>query len=134
MSYRTLDEYFVPGPLRNAVVDTLDAYEQNCENGKKELLEATARVNERFRSDIGRIDREGPLSSDGELLVYSIPKQEWDNLCDEIKVYAKARSWTQRIQVHAANRVAQRDSYTSLRWVRAHYDPEDRCAVVVEHP
>lgn len=125
----------LPGPLRNAVSDTLDSYDPSRSGpGRKELEVAVARVHAKFRTNINDIAHSGPIAYDGELLVYTVPCAEWQDLCDDIKVYAQARTWTEHVHEHCADRIARSDPYVSLHRVRARYTDDDRYPVVVAHP
>lgn len=134
-SGKALDDHGIPPTLDRAVVDTLDAYDQDCgRKGRDELREAVARIQHYFRSNIADIDHSGPHSAADGLLVYSIPRAEWGDMCTEKAVFAKAESWSALVFEHAADRTARNDDYVALDRVRAHYDSEDRYPIVAEHP
>jgi len=134
-SGKALSDHGIPSTLDRAVVDTLDAYDQNCgRRGRDDLREAVARIHHHFRSNITDIEHRGPHAAADGLLVYSIPSAEWSDICTENEVFAKAESGSARVYIHCADRVAQHDDYVSLEYVRAHYDSDDRHPIVAEHP
>ncbi len=130
-----IDTHGMPNLLRTAVVDTLDAYDQDCgRRGRDHLTEAVARTHYAFRRDYPKIEKDGPHAAANGLLVYSVPIEEWSNLAQEMEVWAKAESWSRRVHVHCADRVARSDSHVTIDNVRSHYETEDRQPIVVEHP
>jgi hypothetical protein len=130
-----LNTHGIPDPLRTAVVDTLDAYNQDCgRRGRDHLTEAVARTHYAFRCDYATIEKEGPHAAANGLLVYSIPTEEWSNLAQGMEVWEKAESWSRRVHVHCSDRVARSDPHVTIDNIRSHYDTEDRQPVVVEYP
>lgn len=134
-SGKALSDHGIPSALDQAVVDTLNAYDQDCgRKGCDELREACARIHHYFRDNINSIDHTGPHAAADGLLVYSIPRPEWKNICTQKEVFAKAESWSARVYVHAADRAARNDDYVALDRVREHYSDDDRQPVVADHP
>jgi len=130
-----ISEHGIPGALRVAVVDTLDAYDQDCgRKGRDELMEAVARVQHQFREDIEDIDADGPVAAADGLLVYAISRSTWYRLCREMSVFDDAEEWARECHRHAADRAARADPHVSLDHVRDHYSGDDRRAIVVGHP
>ncbi|MFC6875298.1 hypothetical protein [Halobellus marinus] len=134
-SGKALDDHGIPGPLDNAVAATLDAYDENPgRKGRDELREAVARIHHAFQRDFHELDTTGPVAYYNGMLVYVLPLPEWENLCTDREIWANARSWTHRIYLHAARRVAESDPTVAFDHARDQYQGEDRRVVVVEHP
>lgn len=128
-------ERSLPDSLRTHAIEYLNEHKQSTSGpSQAEIKEACARIHTAFRLEIGSIDREGPLATDGDLLVYVVPESQWSELCESVKVFAKARKWAQKVQIHTARQIARKDPYLSSERVREYYDTSDYQAVIVEHP
>lgn len=132
---KILDDHGIPGELRTGVADTLDAYDQDYgRRGRDHLTEAVARMHYAVKRNYSSINTHGPHAAANGLLVFDIALEEWTNLAHDMEVFAKAEGWSRRVHLHVADRTARADPIVALDHVRDHYSPDDRVAVVIEHP